>query len=314
MMERTAHLVNTPPILAALVLVLSGCAGTLATSDVHDPVYDRAEAAPVRAARTEEPAPTKEERSAPADVDTEDYYDAGEAKTYANGRGYYDMTYNDPYYYNYGRFGFGMGLGLGGYYGSPYGSLYYGYNSPYGGWYDPYYSGWNSPYSGWGYPYSYGYGSYWPYGGYYSGYYSGYGSYCGYGYYGPGSWYGTPIYVSDGGTTGNGHYVGHRPSLTDGAGSGTTSTTHMTPPVGERIRLYPNAAQRPELQRRPSPVRTMPRMERHEGRSSPAVEEHPARTSPGRGLGNDSSSPSPASPSRSAPSTGGSGGNTGHRR
>ncbi|MBK7083589.1 MAG: hypothetical protein IPH53_02520 [Flavobacteriales bacterium] len=93
----------------------------------------------------------------------DDYYNEEEGKRYADPRSYYDMTYNDPYYYNYGRFGFGMGMGS---YGSGFG-MNYGYgNSGYGGWNDPYWNNsWQSGYGAWGYNgWNNGFGGYGGYG------------------------------------------------------------------------------------------------------------------------------------------------------
>ncbi|MCB0791095.1 MAG: hypothetical protein H6595_00910 [Flavobacteriales bacterium] len=266
----------------------------------------------MRTTATHEEASSIEE-PAVTNNDGEDYYDAGEAKSYSGDRGYYDMTYNDPYYYNYGRFGFGMGLGMGGYSGYPYGSMYYGYGSSYPGWYDPYWGyGWNSPYySTWGSSY-YGYGSYWPYGGYYSGY----GSYCGYGYYGPGSWYNPPIYVYEGGNgNGNSIYTGHRPSLTDGVGPGTQVAPNIQDPGTERIRLYPGTERRPYFEGRTGRPTSAPTPEDPERQRHSAPQTRPSRNNDGPRINSGGSAPSrDVGPSRSTPGTGGSGGNTGHRR
>jgi hypothetical protein len=61
----------------------------------------------------------------------EAYYDPAESQR-ANSayRDYYDMAYNDPYYYNYGRFGFGSGISS---FGPSYGmGLSYGWPTSFG--------------------------------------------------------------------------------------------------------------------------------------------------------------------------------------
>lgn len=196
-------------------VLLAACSSTRSTTGVADDVYFNPSKAPVVAAAPRSTA--AEPVPAPAQVQAQDdYYDANTSET-LNSRGYYDMTYNDPYYYNYGRFGFntapmgwqtgwnspgwggGMGMGMGwgnnmgwgnGWnlsmgYGYGYGSgVYSGWSRPLWG-YDPW--GWNSP-RGWN-----NWGNSW--GGYGGGY--GYGG----GFYGPwGSCYScyTPISYGDG--------------------------------------------------------------------------------------------------------------------
>ncbi len=193
-------------------------------AQVRDDVYFLPSQAPPPVAVVEEtPA---EEPAKPAD----DYYDAGSAAQ-ANGTGnYYDMAYNDPYYYNYGRFGFGSGMGWQTGWNGPGWGMGMGWGSGMGwstslsfGWGSPYYGG----YGGWGSPYG-GYG----YGGWGNPYYGGYSPWgwndpwnsYGYGnYYGPcGNCYGcySPIIV---GGSSSGVVVGHRPSV-NGSGMATAGT------------------------------------------------------------------------------------------
>ena len=238
-------------ILPLVPILLTACSSMQRTAEVRDGVYDKPVAEPVAAVAPAQEQPQK----------SEDYYDANTASQYQ--RGYYDMTYNDPYYYNYGRFGWGGSVGVGNAWGSPCGggsswSMNYGWGSPYGSsWgYD---NTWGSPYGSYGYPYGgwnspYGYGGcgggYDPYGGYY-----GNGYYNGYGYYGSGggcySCY-QPIVICDGGGD---HVYRHRPSM--GAGGGTTGSTgeSFAPTFSSRsaVSLRPVAMRtiRPELNMRP---------------------------------------------------------------
>jgi len=109
-------------------------------SDVRDDVYHTPSSAPPLASSKKTKA---QEAEKPAAVD--DYYDPGTAQRYAAPRSYYDMAYNDPHYYNYGRFGFGMGSGMGMGMGMPTGMGMMGWQS-----------GWNGP--GWGMGMGYGWG------------------------------------------------------------------------------------------------------------------------------------------------------------
>ena len=190
-----------------VLLLLSACGSMQETVYVPDDVYDIRER-PVLAATA------GDEQLADNEAGTDDYYNPDEARTSSVAdRDYYDMTYNDPYYYNYGRFGFGAGVdnygpsyGMGMSYGWPtsFGSMNveYGYGGGYG--YNPY--GVNGWMNGYGYnPYGYyGYGNYGPG---YGGYGMGYGPYQGpmggcYSCYEPG--YSTVVYS-------------HRPSTTSGS-------------------------------------------------------------------------------------------------
>lgn len=211
--------------LLLLAVTLASCGTMQPVSQVRDDVYFLPSQAPVTPPLAQKSSSPQTEQMAPV----EDYFDAGTANELGSSRGYYDMAYNDPYYYNYGRFGFNSGFGMGGMsmgymngwnnprwsmglgWGSSYGwgpsygaNMHMGWGAPHGyGWYDPWdpwnrWSSWNNPY--WpgmmGYhPYNMGYGS---------------GPY--YGPYG----YATDIYapVVVGGSSNV--YVGHRTSLGSG--------------------------------------------------------------------------------------------------
>ncbi|HEX2616810.1 MAG TPA: hypothetical protein VHL57_04660, partial [Flavobacteriales bacterium] len=217
--------IKTLPIAA---LLLASCGSLQETTSVRDDVYDipdRTVLASTAGAMTEEAAPAEQQQ--------DPYYDERESQDQRRGD-YYDMTYNDPYWYNYGRFGFNSGYG-GGYggYGSGFGmSMGYGWPTSWGGmsigystgYYDPYWSnswmsGYGMGYSPFGSPYGYGYGGYG-----YSPF--GYG-YNPYGYYGGGYWspyqgpwggcYGCYVPVDYG--NGNGYVYGHRPSMTGQSGN-----------------------------------------------------------------------------------------------
>lgn len=229
--------------LLLLALIATGCSQSQDAAYVRDDVYDRPDPREITASI----AGVEETKAAPAEEQI-DYYNSEEAQQYANPRGYYDMTYNDPYYYGSDRYGFGM------MYGSQWGnnsmwSSGYGYGNV---WNDPFYggyggyggcSGWNNGYySGWGYGggwnsgygssyyngYGYGCGNSW-----YNPYYSG--GYNGYGYYGYGggcySCY-QPIVTCGGDGWNGGGYFGHRPSFGGGTNTGGTTTGA---PVGTRV-------------------------------------------------------------------------------
>lgn len=161
------------------------------------------------------------------------------------------MTYNDPYYYNYGRFGFnqgissgwnsmGMGMGIGIGYGSGFGSSF-GYGSGFGGMYGNPYSGFNN--NPWG-P-GYGYYNPWNSGAYGYGGYGGYGSYYGgSGYYGPYGGYGSgyvPVTYGDAPRT---TVVNHRPSI--GSGSGSRSSIEPGTRTNTRNMIGLGSGYRPE--------------------------------------------------------------------
>jgi hypothetical protein len=275
------------------LLMLAACGSLQETAQVRDDVYDIpdrtvvASVAPVPEAVAEEPAKA-----------SDDYYNSKEATRYDQGS-YWNQTYNDPRWYNQGRFGFGYsmnswggsgfgtnynnGMGCHSSFNSPTGSYDpywsnswqsgYGANNPYG-YYNPWSTGYYDP---WGYssPWgcnNYGYGgcnslSSWYYdNGYGNSCYNGYGS----NYYGGGGYYngwGQNGYGSGEGTT---HIIAHRPSMTGGgAGSGIT----VSPRAPRGISLLP-----------PPPVRETPqdhdRIDRNTRPDRPTtfeVRERPAR-------------------------------------
>lgn len=198
----------------SLLTLLAACGTLQQTAMVNDDVYNIPDRQAMATAKTME-QPATEDASG-----TDDYYNPAEAKRTSGYRDYYDLAYNDPYYYNYGRFGFGTGIGsygpgwgMGLSYGWPtsFGSLGIGYGMGTGLYgYDPYWG--NSWMSGYGYSPYYGYN---PYG------YYGYGNY-GYGYGGYGAGYG-PYQGPWGGCYGcyepigyNNVVYSHRPSLATG--------------------------------------------------------------------------------------------------
>lgn len=229
------------------LLLLVACGSLRETATVRDDVYDIPDRTLVASVAPVTPEPAKEE----------EYYDPGQASRYASGT-YADRTYNDPYYYNYSRFGFGYG-NFGGYSGMGIGM---GWNSGYGnnswfnsptGWYDPYwgnswqsgygmyggspyggyYNPWNPGYDpyGWGQPY---YGGYSPFYGGYNPYMGGYPPYCGGGYV-IGGWNGS----------GSSVVVGHRPGMSGSASFGSSS---MAPRSSRTVPglLTPALSARPE--------------------------------------------------------------------
>ncbi|MCU0319001.1 MAG: hypothetical protein MUE88_02830 [Flavobacteriales bacterium] len=108
---RTLHTLLLPMLM---VLLLASCASTQNTTAVRDDVYFMPGDEPVTAARPK-PVPSPEDEARmqpvqPGEQGTDDYYDPEVANEEAR-RGYYDMAYNDPFFYNYGRFGFGTQLG-----------------------------------------------------------------------------------------------------------------------------------------------------------------------------------------------------------
>lgn len=233
-------------LLPLLLLMASACSTLQETAMSGDDVYD----IPDRLVVAMAPAP----RDTEAPPATDDYYDPAEsARAESAQRGYYDLAYNDPYWYNYGRFGFGSsissfgpGFGMGLSYGWPtsFGSMSIGYGTSYGSWgYDPYWS--NSWVSGYGYnPYSpFGYGH--PFG------YYGYGNY-GYGYGGYGMGYG-PYQGPWGGCYGCYEPIGyqnlvysHRPSVASGvAGSTVPGMPRMAVRNPASLLTPPQAAETP---------------------------------------------------------------------
>ncbi len=123
-------------ILMVSGVLLSSCGTMQPVSQVNDDVYFMPSQAPPTASVVLTP-PDPHEMEV-----VEDYFDAGTSQELGTSRSYYDMAYNDPHYYNYGRFGFGSGMGV----GMGMGSMGMGYMS-----------GWNGP--GWGMSMGYGWGS-----------------------------------------------------------------------------------------------------------------------------------------------------------
>ncbi len=303
-------LLRTIPSLLIPGILLTGCGSMQNTTAVRDDVYFMPSDAPAVVATPDKPTPDEVERMEPV----EDYYDPGTAAQESR-RGFYDMTYNDPFYYNYGRFGFGtqlgwqsgwngpgwgmgMGWNSGGGWNDPWmnmsmgwGSPYYdpwGWNRPWGwnqpwGWNRPY--GWNRP---WGYdPWSGGYGPYHgPWGGCYSCY--------------------APVVI------GGGNQVVERPRT--GLGGGTRPVTGQP-----RLTTRDPAGLRPSLDHA-SPVRqlsrpnsgTRPSVGTREGvRSSPGIQRQPATRPSTRPATRPSTTPSrdggrPGIQHREAPSRNGS--------
>lgn len=236
-------------LLAAVVL--ASCGSMQPATHVADDVYYMPSKAPASASTARPaPAPVEEPRRAPATTD--DYYDPGTSKELGADRNYYDMTYNDPYYYNYGRFGFntapmgwqtgwngpgwgggmgwgggvgwgtGMGWGSGWNMSIGYGTgMYSGWHRPMWG-YDPW--AWNSPW-GWNSPWSWnrpwGMGGGWGYGGYYSPWGNCYGCYA-------------PVIIGDGGVA-NSTMIRHRSPMGSRSGLASGEGVRRTPvrnPVG----------------------------------------------------------------------------------
>ncbi|MCB0766379.1 MAG: hypothetical protein KDB95_04135 [Flavobacteriales bacterium] len=213
-------------LLSIPIGLLTSCASMQQSTSVADDVYFLPSQAPVMAS-TDRTIPVEEPvKRAPVQ---DDYYDAGTSNTIGTDRDYYDLAYNDPYYYNYGRFGFnaapmgwqtgwngpgwggGMSLGFGYGWGNGWNMGFgLGYGSGiYSGWYrpmwytDPFY--WNTPWAwrspwGWGSPWynSWGYGAGWGYGNYYGPWGNCYGCYA-------------PIIIGDG--VANSTVIGHRNSV-----------------------------------------------------------------------------------------------------
>lgn len=235
------HGISSATVLLLMAVTFASCSSMQQVGEVRDDVYYMPSTAPPVASTT---PMAPEEATAKSVSPQDDYYDDGAAKQVTGvpyGGNYYDVAYNDPYYYNMGRFGFGMGVGTGmgmmgwqtGWNGPGWGMGYGwggGWNMSFGygtGWWDPYwtgrypYWGWNRP---WGWHRPWGWGSPWYdpwYGGPYMGPYGG--SYC----------Y-TPVVV--GGSSGV--VVGHRPSMNSGGagsggnGGGTRPQMQLRDPVG----------------------------------------------------------------------------------
>lgn len=217
----------TFPALILVALALASCGSTQSLVQHDDDVYFMPSKARATAAAAAPSGRTPKGDGSAAEGD--DYYDPGTANRLGTQRGYYDMAYNDPYYYNYGRFGFGSGMGLGmgmgwqsgwsgpgwgmGFgWGDPWMNMSMGWGSGWGmarpwGWNDPW--GWNRPY-GWG---GMGYGGWggmgyngWGWNGwdYYGNYWSP---------YGPCRTCYVPMVIGGGSNV----HIGHRPATNRGA-------------------------------------------------------------------------------------------------
>lgn len=289
----------TPSI--ALLALLSACGQLRETTAVRDDVYD----IPDRQAMA---AAVPQQQSGGSGTDNA-YYDPAESRRSGSfDRGYYDMAYNDPYYYNYGRFGFGIGsfgpgYGMGMSYGWPtnFGSMSigYGYGSGMYG-YNPYWT--NSWMSGYGYGYDpFGYSGYGNYGYGWGGYGMGYGS--GYGPY-RGPWGGCLNCYEPWGYA-NTVYT-HRPSMAAGSATpagATTAPRLMRNPASLIPEAPVNRSPAFDGGRAPSsrPVGN-DRAVRQQNRYNPAPGERATERSPARGFDFGGSSPS-----RSGGDTGGGG-------
>jgi len=286
------------PVLLLASLLFASCTGARSTVQHDDDVYFMPSQAPPVVAKAEEPpAPVSE----PAPAASDDYFDEGTSQQLGTDRGYYDMAYNDPYFYNYGRFGFGAGAGMGmmgwqnGWNGPGWG-MGFGWGSPGFGWGngfgDPWATGpgwgWNQPFgwgnNGWGYD-GWGYGGFngwgnagyngWGWGnwGYYGNYWSPYGA-CHTCY--------TPIVI------GGGTYVGHRRPMnrSSSGGSGAFGPRAVRDPVGlsrppmrsESFKPVPGPA-RPMESISPR-ERTMPQRARGTQPTERAVERKPIFEAP----------------------------------
>jgi hypothetical protein len=265
-----------PYWLPLLLVVPTACSTMRDTAMLQDDVYTIPDRTVVASTEPNTAGPSTQQAASNQD----DYYDPAASRTWgATGQNYYDLTYNDPYYYNYGRFGFGTGIssfgpsyGMGLSYGWPtsFGSMSIGYGAGFGNWgYDPYWNNsWMSgygywPYAGYGDPYGYyGYGNY-GYG--YGGYGMGYGYYQGpwggcYNCYEPG--YGSVVYT-------------HRPSMAGGsAGYATTAPRLLQRPVINPQGTTPTQ----ELGR--EPYRTSERRQAYDSRPSRIATPQP--TAPAR--------------------------------
>lgn len=253
--------------MAIAAVLLTSCAGMRDTAQVRDDVYFMPSQAPAKAPKKADTDPTGNA--------TDDYYDAATSNKYNSPRNYYDMAYNDPYYYNYGRFGFGtgmgwqsgwngpgwgMGMGMGQGWGmSPHWNMGYGWGSGMG-WNNPWMGmgyGWGSPWGpagfnnwGWGNPYGWGGPMGWHdpfYGGY------GYGP-----YWGPmGNCFSCYSPVIIGGSSGT--VVGHRPSISGGGGGRPGSSGPKTGmPTRDPVSLRPQVRESAYTPSSSRPPRTAP--------------------------------------------------------
>lgn len=209
------------------------------TTQVVDDVYFLPSQAPVMAA-VPKSAPVEQPMRPP----TDDYYDPGTSQEYSTDRSYYDLAYNDPYFYNMGRFGFntapmgwqtgwggpgwGGGMGWGGSlgWGAGWGSgwnIGIGYGTGiYSGWYRPMWGwdpwGWNSPW-GWN---NGGWGGGWGFGNYYGPWGNCFNCY-------------VPVIIGDG--VANSTVIAHRNSV--GSGRGLNGSGVRRPAVRNPVGLAP---------------------------------------------------------------------------
>lgn len=307
-----------PLLTAAIAVLLGSCASMRDTAMVRDDVYD----IPSRQAKVAAaPAPRNDRDGRKPHPD--DYYDSGEAQAYGSTRGWYDMAYNDPHFYNYGRFGFGSGMGMGmgmgpgmgmmgwqsgwsgpgwgmgmGWGNDPWMSMNHGWGG--GGFYNPW--GWNDPWMwnrpmGWNSPWGMNAGWGWnrPWGG------NAWNPYCsggwGYGgYMGPwGNCYSCYSPMVIGGSSSN-TVFGRRPSVSSGGGTrpgGSPGQQRLV--VRDPVGLTPMS--RPEMRpdRSATPGRPMaPAPERRPTDRGVA----PQRTLPDRGV----RPTQPSTPDRRPPS------------
>lgn len=219
------------PSLLAVAVIASSCGSMRSVSEVRDDVYYMPSDHPAVASTT----PVAYDEPAPAPPQ-EDYYDAKSSSQFAVNGNYYDMAYNDPYYYNYGRFGFGTGMGYQTGWNGPGWGMGFGYGAGIGwspGWNTSIYFGygWGNPYPywrrPWGWPYyGGGWGNPW-YDPWYGGYGYGYGPY--YGPFGSCACCYSPVIIGGG----SGVVVGHRPSM-NGNGGGQAGGTGLPPRAGYR--------------------------------------------------------------------------------
>lgn len=260
MFTQSSAAMSIPFTIPAALLVaslLASCSMTQPVAQRDDDVYYMPSQARPKAVAAEQPEPAA---VAPA---TDDYYDSGTSQELGTNQNYYDMAYNDPYYYNYGRFGFnsapmgwqtgwngpgwGMGYGSGwgtgigfgsGYFGSGWNmSVGYGWGygtGVYSGWWRPNYSlgfgyGWGSP---WGNGYS-------PFAWYNDPYYYGYGGYGWGNYWGPFGRCGYYYPVSVGNVV-----VAHRGGLTHVGANGTNDLRQPRMAVRNPVSLQPAVSHR----------------------------------------------------------------------
>lgn len=251
---------TTIPLLG-LALMASSCGSMQPTAQVRDDVYDIPDRRPVLAA-----APGQAPMSG-----MDDYYDPSDSGAYDlarfEDRDYHDITYNDPAWYNQGRFGFNVGVGMWG----PTMGMGMGYGMPMG--YDPFWGGsawgnpaWGNPY--WGNSWMSGYGAWgYPYNGWNMGMGMGWGQ--PFGPWGGMGWgnpynpwgglypFGPPCCVGCGGW-GSNTVVSHRPSWTGGGAGAGNPVMNPTPRRTSANSLYPAARPAQNGQVRPAPAGTRP--------------------------------------------------------